>query len=213
MLLAIFVLTFVTCIVRPDFLALTMLLVLEPPAFVPRSISVVVNSIAVCLVIFPVTVVYVTIGVNQTTSTICFVIFPVSLVKRSINPDLDTTSIFPSLLVPLAFILSSIVKCNHFLGYSNLGVVCRLIVVLEWFERCADLHHKSSCFLNLCVGLSVGCSLVIVHGFCFESVLFFDCSARHYTAIVSLNFSGGSFLVIDLGREVSASCSRGFCVV
>ena len=211
--LAVFVLTFVTCIVRPYLFAFAVLLVLKPPSFISGAISVVIDSIAVCFIILPVTIVYVTISMDEATSSVCFVVFPVALIKRAVNPDLDTTAILSALFVPLAFVLSSIVERDHLLSDSYLSVICRKIVVLEWFEGCANLHNESPCFLHLCVGLSVSCSLVIVHSFCFKAVLIFDRSTSHHTTIVCLNFSSSRLLIVDLCLEVSTSGSRRLSVV
>lgn len=63
-LLPVFILTFVACIVWPNLLTLTVLFVFKPPALVASTISVVVNSIAMCLIILPISVVNIAISVN-----------------------------------------------------------------------------------------------------------------------------------------------------
>lgn len=108
-LLAILVLTFVASIIRPDFFAFTVLFVLEPPAFVSRTISVIVDSVAVGLIVLPVSIIDVSVSMNKAASTVCFIVFPVTFVKGAIDPDLNTATVFSALLVPLSFVLGSVI--------------------------------------------------------------------------------------------------------
>ena len=63
-LLSVLVLALIACIVRPDLLAVPMLLVFVPVAFVAGAIRVMVVTEAVRLIVFPLTLVNITILVK-----------------------------------------------------------------------------------------------------------------------------------------------------
>ena len=119
MLLTLFIVSFVLSTIWPNLLALTVLFIFEPLTFVPRSISVIVHAVAVRLIVLPLTVVYVTVGVNQATATVSLVVVPVALIQRPIDPDLNASAVFLTLLVPLASVFSTVFKLLPFFGYSD----------------------------------------------------------------------------------------------
>jgi hypothetical protein len=111
-LLAVTILSLVASIVRPNFFAITMLLVFEPITFVSCPISVVILSETVCFVILPFTVVNIAVSVDQTTPTIRFVSSPVTFVEGAIDPDLDSTTVFTTELILLALVLRTIIESH-----------------------------------------------------------------------------------------------------
>jgi len=131
--LSFFIVTFVLSAVWPNFLAPSVLFVLKPLTFVSSAVSVIVDAVTMSLIIFPFSVVNISISVNQTSSAVSFVVLPVAFVKRAINPDLNSLPIFSALQIPLAFVLSSIFELLHWLSHSNLCIISRCWVILEWF--------------------------------------------------------------------------------
>ena len=129
MFLSIAILAFIAGIVRPDFFAVTMLLVLIPEALVARTIRVMIISETMRLVILPLTVIYVAIRMNKPAAAVCLVSFPVALVQGPIDPDLNALSVFPAELVPVALILSPIVESDERSGHADLAIVRR-----TWLE-------------------------------------------------------------------------------
>ena len=109
MLLAVAILPLIARIVGPNLLAISMLFIFKPVSFVARAISMMVFAKAVGLVIFPLTVVNISICVDKPTTAIRLVSLPVPLVERSIDPYLNTSSIFSAQLVPLTLVLCPII--------------------------------------------------------------------------------------------------------
>ena len=123
-------------------LSLTTSLIVLPHSFVLSTISMVVNTVPVSLVVLPLTVVDITISVDQSTSAISLVILPVAFIQTAINPNLNSFSIFAVLLIPLTFVLSSVVKdCKFFTFAFNFIVILGLGIIVEGFKTSADLHH------------------------------------------------------------------------
>lgn len=140
MLLTVAVLPLVARIVRPDLLSITVLLVLKPVAFVASAVCVVVLAEAVGLVILPLAVVDVTVCVNQTTASVGFISPPVALVEGAVDPDLNASSVFAPVFVPLALVLSAVVQ-SHEVAVDALDAVGGWAwLKIERFERVANLH-------------------------------------------------------------------------
>lgn len=126
MLLSVVVRTFIVGIVRPDLLALAVLLVFEPVAFILGSVSVMVTTESVSLVILPFAIIDVTVCMNESTASVCLVALPVAFIDGAVYPELNTTSILLPGVVPFALIARSVLEL--FLLLEN-SVLC---VVIGW---------------------------------------------------------------------------------
>jgi len=183
-LFAVFVLAFVAGVVRPDFLAIAVLLVLEPLAFIACAVGVVVAAVAVGFVVFPFPIVNVAISMNQSTSAVGFVVFPVAFVKRAIDPDLHTTAVFATSFIPLAFVLSAVIQRDEWPLHALGSIRGHRWFVVERFERVSDLHDELAGFLNLRGRLRVDWRAVIrTHTASRDkTVLFLHDSARNHAS-------------------------------
>ena len=151
MLLTVLILTLIAGIIGPDLLSFTVLLILVPVTFVACAISMVVLSVTVGLIIFPVSIVYITVCMDKSTSAICLICLPVSFVQRSIDPDLHSSSVFATHLVPFAFVLCSVVE-SYERSLDSINTIRRWRwLILEWFKLVSDLHDESTSFHDLCI--------------------------------------------------------------
>ena len=151
MLLSIAILAFVTGIVRPNLLAVAMLLVLIPEAFVARTIRVMIIAETMRLVILPLTVIYVTICMDQSAAAVCLISFPVALIKGSIDPDLNSFSVFPAELVPFSLILGPVVEGHERSRHADLAVGRRTWLKVKRFQRVSYLHDQLPRLENLLI--------------------------------------------------------------
>ena len=208
MFLPILVLTFVAGIVWPNLFTFAVLLVLKPVALVACSIRVVVLAIAVGLVVFPLSVVDVAIGVNESSTSIRFVCLPVAFVERAVDPDLDTSTVFPAHVVPLAFVLGSVVKCHKGSLDSIDTIWLGVGLILEWLQLVPYLHDETACLHNL--RIVRGVSGVWEHvGLCDEAILVSHYPPSDLSPHVSLDRDHGRVLgslrvlILDLTPDSS----------
>merc|ERR1712038_1771447 len=128
-------------IVWPDLFAFTMLLVLEPVSLVSSSICMVVLAVAMGFIIFPLSIVNVAIGMNQSSASICLITLPVSFIKGAINPDLDTSPILSTLVIPFSFVLCPVIECDKRSFDSVNSIWLRLRLILERLQLVSNLHN------------------------------------------------------------------------
>ena len=169
MFLSISVLALVTRVIRPNLFTITVLLILEPVAFVVSAICVVVLAIAMGFIIFPFAVVHVTIGMDEPSTTVGLVSSPVAFIERAIDPDLGASAILAAHLVPLTLVLSPVVELHHFAGNSLHTIVSRCGLPVEVLQLRSDLHDELAGLLDLNLRLCV--SWCLERSFSLETVL------------------------------------------
>lgn len=67
--------TFELGTIRPGFLSLSVLFVIFPISFVPRSVGVSVDTVTVSLVVFPISLIDITISMDEFSFSTSFVLF------------------------------------------------------------------------------------------------------------------------------------------
>jgi hypothetical protein len=85
---AVLVLSFIFCAIRPFFDTTTMLLILDPFAYIGGTICVFVGSVAMRFIIAPRPFVYISVRMNQNTMPIRLIILPLAVVLAAVLPDL-----------------------------------------------------------------------------------------------------------------------------
>jgi hypothetical protein len=130
----VFIKSLVASIIWPNLFALTMLFILEPLALVTRSISVVINTETVRLIVLPIAIINVTVCMDQTTSSVGLIVLPIAFVQRSINPNLNTLTVFTVFRIPFTLILGTVVQNDLSLFPSAHSVITsRLRTVIKRF--------------------------------------------------------------------------------
>ena len=102
--------SFIEGSVSPDFLAISLLHVIDPIANVAGPICVKIGASAMSLITDEVTPVSFSIGMDQSTVATCLVIDPHALVLGAVLPDLDADSFTDTVLSPHSFESSTTIQ-------------------------------------------------------------------------------------------------------
>ena len=191
--LTVAVLTLVASIIRPDFFSVTMLLIFEPVALVASAISVVVLSVSMCLVVLPLAAVDITVSVNQATTSVSLISPPVTFIKRAIDPDLSAAAIFAAHLIPLAFILSAVLKLHHLSLHALHAIWSWAWLPFEVLQIGPDLHDKLARSLDFVLSLRIVGSREGVPSL--ETVRLLNLSARQDSSNEALHSQDSEFLL------------------
>lgn len=135
MLLSRTVLTFVNCIIRPNFLSVPFLFIILPLALKHCTTDMTVhtyvyleNTITLSTVLRPLTLIDISIGMYQPPISICHIVKPIPFIVRAISPKLTTSSCFLAIL-PLSFIHIFAVELYRGLLDSSFHFILRPVVL------------------------------------------------------------------------------------
>ena len=102
------------------FFSFSVLLIINPVAFVLGTVGMRVLAEPVCFVILPVAVVDVAVRVYQPSTPIGLIVLPIPFINASVAPNLIASSMpLFCLRVPFSFILSTVRKRDHVLLLSQ----------------------------------------------------------------------------------------------
>jgi hypothetical protein len=88
MFLSILVLAVVKGPVCPSFLAIAVLKIVFPHAFIPSTVDMDVNTLPICFIVDPVSFINISIYMDESSFPVSSVVFPHPLVVSTIRPDL-----------------------------------------------------------------------------------------------------------------------------
>jgi hypothetical protein len=110
MFFACHVLPLVDRAISPRLLALTVLKVVLPEAFIHGTVNVMIYSVTICFIVYPLAIIDISIDVNKPTFAVSPIILPLSFVDSTIWPLLDSPTI-PEPTDPLTIVSGSRLKC------------------------------------------------------------------------------------------------------